>query len=357
MAELEQALIHDDEGDGDDAGGSGVDGLDALGVNVDELDPPPRRKDKRQRGDKRGGEQRRREDADFDDDDDDLSPEEWKRRERQKSAALREEREARRRDREEIADVRSKFDRLVGMIQAGRVQGFQGQAAEEPIDIRKHPLKALEAMAAKIQQYEEGERQRHTQTEAQRKEAVAVSNGIKEMRRAEAEFKLDTPDYDHAAAHYIKTRMTMAQAQGFSQEAAQKFVMRELLQTGAMAREMGKNPAELIYAAARVAGYRRARPGDDKRGGDQRRPVSGRPAPRYRDDEHDDDVYGGDADDNLDRVDRIERGRRSGRGHGSGGSGGGRQERGGVPNLLELNGEEFDKNADAFLKRMRRGGR
>lgn len=350
MAELEAALSSGDDDEDEGEVSDGLDGLDALGVNTDEIRGQRRQQQQQQRGPGKGQQQRgqrQQQRGAGDDQLDDLEPlsvEEYQNRHRQTSAALKQTRQEMQALREASARRDANFERLVGILQgSGRLpadgqqqqQRFPQSEAEIAAMVKKDPVRALQAMIKRVADYEaEAETTHRAQAQNQRM-SQAVADVQNHVRNDEAAFERVRPDYHDASAFLIEQRIKTAVRMGIPEDAAKQAVFRELIQAGVHARATGANSAQLIYEAAMDAGYT---PGRGPSGGGQRQQQRG----------------GGQQQQQRDPLQHIRDGVRNSRSAGGGGGGGGDND-GGLVNILDLEGGDFDAAADKLLKNLRRG--
>lgn len=155
-------------------------------------------------------------------------------------AALHEEREKRKKAQEEARKREADFERLRGRLEVIEERARQVERPAEAPD----PLKDLEELKSFKHQVE---RQRHEQAQ--------LSDMISRYSTAAKEFEAETPDFKDAYQHVVKSRIEELQAMGYPPQQAVQIAHANEAEMVAMALNQGANPAERIYALAKVRGY------------------------------------------------------------------------------------------------------
>ena len=170
-----------------------------------------------------------------------------------------------------------------------------------------------------VQKQESEQRQQAERQQQQRN--VALQQIHTRTSDYEAEFKEDHPDYDERVQFVANHRMAFHAARGLSPEKAKLAVTREFLMDAAALLDAGRNPAETIYNLAEQVGYT---------------PKQESPAAQAQPNQNgklDQRRAGQDAAKSL-----------------SGGGGRGPSGDGSLKAIAALDGEEFDKAFDRFLR-------
>lgn len=173
--------------------------------------------------------------------------------------------EERARAREEKAQREQLASQLANMQELmKRMTPAQQQAQEE-----RHPLEPLveyvKGLGDKVQTFER-------ETQAQREERELMTFAM----QGEQQFRQQAPDYEAAINHLGASRMAelevllpdtpavedMARSRGFNSvaELRNSMMIQERQQLAQQAKQMGRNPAELLYTIAQRRGYAKAAP-------------------------------------------------------------------------------------------------
>jgi len=181
---------------------------------------------------------------------DDLPPEEIRKRYDNTTAALREERGKRR----ELERRLEAIERGEGRSMEAR-QPRQERQQEEDIDPEVDPMGALRQLRAKVAAYEAEERmEAETQQQRQAKDE-AIAQVERAFEEHEADFRDEHPDYDAAAKHYAESRARELLSFGIQPKNVQTMLREEFANLAAMAIRARKNPAAVVYEAAKGRGY------------------------------------------------------------------------------------------------------
>jgi predicted phage tail protein len=161
--------------------------------------------------------------------------------------------------REETAAANARMEERFRMLQ----QATQPKAAEpaplpdmatDPIQHIDGRFRSIEQQAAEIRQFQEQQRQ----AQAQQAQFAELRNHLVASEQA---FRAETPDYDAAMQHMIQVRHAELQALGLVDPVARnQQLMQDVAQLTAQARQMGRNPADVMYQIAAARGYRKAAP-------------------------------------------------------------------------------------------------
>lgn len=175
--------------------------------------------------------------------------------------ALHEERAKRQQHEADLASERrrnqvlqDRFNKFL-MDQQAAQQQTQQQAPEappafeeDPVAAFNHAQKQLQDMQRTIQEYQQGIQQ---QTQAQQ-EHVQLAQTVSAQ---EATFTQAVPDYPVAADYFYQRKVAEYAAFTGDVVAAQWQVANDYKGIAALAQRLGKNPAELMYNAAKAMGY------------------------------------------------------------------------------------------------------
>lgn len=210
-----------------------------------------------------------------------LTPEQIIERDRQSRAALKESRQRERAMERRLAEEAAERERMTQNWQTlmTRMAAQQPQQATQPAAppappaydptmVEQQPLQALKALAERVRSYEQQEQERiqseqqaeyrrRQEAAQQQQQAYQIQTLANDLQSAEQEFAIDNPDYDDAAKHFVQSRIAYTKAMFPAAPLAQvqAAVRHEILQASQMAFLNGQDPAELIYQAAKAAGF------------------------------------------------------------------------------------------------------
>lgn len=176
-------------------------------------------------------------------------------------AALHEERTKRQQHEADLAaerqrnqQLQERFNKFL-MDQQTAQQQQQAPAPEAPPAFEEDPVaafnyaqKQLQDMQRTIQEYQQGIQQ---QTQAQQQHVQLAQS----VSAQEAAFTQTTPDYPTAADYFYQRKVAEYSAFTGDVVAAQQQVAKDYQGIAALAQRLGKNPAELMYNAAKAMGY------------------------------------------------------------------------------------------------------
>jgi hypothetical protein len=176
-------------------------------------------------------------------------------------AALHEERTKRQQheadlatERQRSAQLQERFNKFL-MDQQAQQQVQQQPPPEasptfedDPVGAFNHLQQELVKSQRQMQEYLSGTQQQ-TQQMAQHRALVDEVNVL------EQQFKATVPDYDAAHTHFTARKTAEYQALGMDAAAAQQQLARDYTGIAQLARQQGKNPAEMLYNLAKVHGY------------------------------------------------------------------------------------------------------
>jgi hypothetical protein len=89
------------------------------------------------------------------------------------------------------------------------------------------------------------------------------------MQSSEAQFRVETPDYDDGIAHLVAARAAELAEYNVPAAQAQQIIAEEAVEIVRTAVQLGRNPAELAYAIAKSRGYRPTQAEQQQNGGAQ----------------------------------------------------------------------------------------
>lgn len=119
---------------------------------------------------------------------------------------------------------------------------------DDPLAALKYENEQLRSKIDPLEKAEQNRQQNYTQQQQQKK-------FISEYAASADEFKETTPDFDDAYDHLVDSRMKDYIASGYSKEEAANLLQEDEIATVIKARQQGVNPAERIYALAKIRGY------------------------------------------------------------------------------------------------------
>lgn len=175
-------------------------------------------------------------------------------------AALHQERERRKKLENDLAEERRQrgvIETRTNLILERFAKPPEQPKAEEPKipELGQDPLGHLTAKNALLERQIGELTNASRQTEEQRR----IQDGVRQIEATaqamEQEFKSKTPDYDQAVAHLVTTQQRELALQGLSPAQIQQSIRSSALQVAALALQNGRNPAEILYEAAKIRGY------------------------------------------------------------------------------------------------------
>ena len=107
----------------------------------------------------------------------------------------------------------------------------------------------------RLKAYEHQERERRQAEAQQQAQTQAVNDLTAEMGEAEQVARTELPDYDHAMDYQVKSRAGELKALGHPEDQIPELIRSEYLHLIHEARQMGQNPAFLVYQQAKSRGY------------------------------------------------------------------------------------------------------
>jgi hypothetical protein len=167
-------------------------------------------------------------------------------------AALHEERERRKELQRQIDDVNRRADERFNLI--AQKLAASAPAAESRRDIpdpEKDAVGAIRMTAEEVKVLSDFKRQ----VEAQAAQSQAIQAVFAHASRLENEFESRTPDFQTASAFLRETRARELATLGVDPYRVQQILGLEKLQLAQAALQQGRNPAEIIYALAKMRGY------------------------------------------------------------------------------------------------------
>lgn len=201
--------------------------------------------------------------------------------ERQKTVpqqALHEERELRKAAEQRLQEAerqRATLEERTNLIlqrlnQAQQQSQQDRQPGQEIPSFEQDPAGHLAARQQRLEQTQ-AEMARAVAAQARQNQIAAAQSQIEAQARAyEHEYAARVPDYDAAAEHLFDSRRRELEAAGWTNAAEVRRMMSDeanMLTAKALADR--RNPAEIIYALAKVRGYTPAPPQADAQGGEQ----------------------------------------------------------------------------------------
>lgn len=196
-----------------------------------------------------------------DDDQGGEEPPEGGRKQRVPLAALHEERTKRQELQTQLQaqqeQQRVLNERLTRILEAQQQQQIQQQqpAPEAPPSFEDDPVAAFNHLQNELvrsqqqmQQYLQGNYQQVTQQQQ-------FQQLVQEVTAQEAQFKAVTPDYDAAHTHFTARKVAEYKALGMDDVMANQQLAKDYTGIAQIAKQQGKNPAEMLYNLAKVHGY------------------------------------------------------------------------------------------------------
>lgn len=174
-------------------------------------------------------------------------------------AALHEERERRKELQRQIEDVNRRADERFNLIaQKLAASAPPADPAKREIpDPEKDAVGAIRVTAEEVKVLSDFKRQ----VETQAAQSQAIQAVLAHASRLETEFEKENPDFQAASAHLRDSRAQELSALGVDQYRVRQILGLEKLQLAQAALQQGRNPAEVIYALAKMRGYAPARAG------------------------------------------------------------------------------------------------
>jgi len=167
-------------------------------------------------------------------------------------AALHEERERRKELQRQIEDVNRRADERFNLIaQKLAASAPAAESKREMPDPEKDAVGAIRMTAEEVKVLSDFKRQ----VEAQAAQSQAIQAVFAHAARLENEFESRTPDFQTASAFLRETRAQELATLGVDPYRVQQILGLEKLQLAQAALQQGRNPAEIIYALAKMRGY------------------------------------------------------------------------------------------------------
>lgn len=174
--------------------------------------------------------------------------------------ALHEERTRRQDLQKEVERLNTRFDTILAKLgtapAAAPAAGAEPKAPAEPIDPEKDPLGAMRQMATELAEL----RSFRQQAENGGQQANMVQALVGEAQAHETNFAKDNPDYGAASGHLLSSRVQELTAFGLNPVEINARINAERIAIIQLAKERGKNPAEIVYNLAKLRGYTKAAP-------------------------------------------------------------------------------------------------
>lgn len=202
--------------------------------------------------------------------------------------ALDEARNNERRYRDEARQAQQRLERLNGRLDEMQ-RMWTAQAQPQPVE-KDDPepdktqdfagwvdwtARQVQKRTAKLEQEHQQESQRRQQTE---REQADMATLVAAIAPHEAQFRAQTPDYDHAAQHVRLDAYNRALANGAAPQQAAQISQQLLAMTAKVALAWDLNPAAMVYAISRERGFQGQQPqlGQQPNGGTPPRDENGR---------------------------------------------------------------------------------
>jgi len=167
-------------------------------------------------------------------------------------AALHEERERRKELQRQIEDVNRRADERFNLIaQKLAATAPAADAKREMPDPEKDAVGAIRMTAEEVKVLSDFKRQ----VEAHAAQSQAIQAVFAHSARLENEFEARTPDFQAASAFLRDARAQELSTFGVDPYRVQQILGLEKLQLAQAALQQGRNPAEVIYALAKMRGY------------------------------------------------------------------------------------------------------
>ena len=166
-------------------------------------------------------------------------------------AALHEERERRKELQRQIEDVNRRADERFNLIAQKLAAPAPDACKREMPDPEKDAVGAIRMTAEEVKVLSDFKRQ----VETQAVQGQAIQAVFAHSARLESEFESRTPDFQAASAFLRDARAQELSALGVDPYRAQQVLGLEKLQLAHAALQQGRNPAEIVYALAKMRGY------------------------------------------------------------------------------------------------------
>lgn len=168
-------------------------------------------------------------------------------------AALHEERERRKELQRQIEDVNRRADERFNLIaqKLAAAAPMAEPAKREIPDPEKDAVGAIRMTAEEVKVLSDFKRQ----IEAQAAQGQAIQAVMGHASRLETEFEKQAPDYQSASGFLRDARAKELSAFGLDQFRVRQILAAEKLQLAHAALLQGRNPAEVVYALAKMRGY------------------------------------------------------------------------------------------------------
>jgi hypothetical protein len=171
-------------------------------------------------------------------------------------AALHEERERRKELQRQIEDVNRRADERFNLIAqklaaSTPAPGGGAEGKREMPDPEKDAVGAIRMTAEEVKVLSDFKRQ----VETQAVQSQAIQAVFAHAARLESEFEARAPDFKSASAFLRDARAQELSALGVDPYRVQQVLGLEKLQLAQAALQQGRNPAEVIYALAKMRGY------------------------------------------------------------------------------------------------------
>jgi hypothetical protein len=196
-----------------------------------------------------------------------LSNVEYQKRHENVTKALREERDAKRAIRNELAELRAEFERtkttapqqferhqITGKVSEYQQVDWEKWFKQNP-QAAEQGLAEFQGLAARLEQLDKADQQQTQQTEQQR-QVQAVQQVVNTLASQEEDFRSQRPDYDDAC-EFLKTDLAKeARSQGYFGDQTDQYVNSQLLIIGQRVHAAGQDMAEHGYNLAIEKGYK-----------------------------------------------------------------------------------------------------
>lgn len=169
-------------------------------------------------------------------------------------AAMHEERERRKEAQQQLSDIKAENERLRTTVEKAMEHASQKPKETAP-DFDEDPIAALKYENNKIKEELENSRLDREARKNQEEHNSNYQKFVNDYRRSSDEFAKTNPDFTDAYKHLTKARFDEHVAAGFTPEQANQMLHEDETAIVAQAFNQRVNPAERIYALAKLRGY------------------------------------------------------------------------------------------------------
>lgn len=180
--------------------------------------------------------------------------------------AEREKRKELERQSAELAEKQARLEERLKVLAEikDEAQKKQESAPEEQIpDINEDPIGHFQARIAQQQKVIDELNGKTQQSQQQQEQAAQFNQVVTEYKSQAMQFKQEKPDFDAAYNHLLSARAKEYAMLGVPEAEIPASISQDELGIVLRAKQLGKNPAEVIYALAMERGYKPGAGGED----------------------------------------------------------------------------------------------